>query len=115
MSLLKRKAAPDIRGFFTVAPADAIRPEEMTVVTLNGRRLILTRWQGQVYAFSSVCPHAAADLAQGTVFKGQVQCPDHGYCFDIRSGRPTWPEDEVCHLKRYMVKEEDGLVKVKLE
>ena len=60
-------------------------------------------------------PHAAASLSDGSLSRWKVSCPDHGYCFDIRSGRITWPEDEFYRLKRYDVTVEAGEVRVKLD
>ena len=37
----------------------------------------------------------------------------HDYCFDVASGRLVWPDDEPYRLRRYDVKEEGGVVKVR--
>ena len=41
---------------------------------------------GRFYGISSTCPHAGADLSQGTVHGGVVTCPGHGIRFDITTG-----------------------------
>ena len=114
MRFFKTKATPDDDGFFETVPAESVQPNQMAAVHINGQKLILTRWESKIYAFAAECPHAAADLADGWVSKWKVICPDHEYCFDIRSSRITWPEDENYRLKMFAVKEVDGLVKVKL-
>lgn len=86
----------------------------MIVVTVAHRRLIITRFQGRLYAFSTLCPHAAADLSQGQLYRGRIDCPDHGYRFDIRTGRALWPPDEVCRLTHFEVKESAGHILVRL-
>lgn len=113
MDFLKA-ARPDAEGFFEATAADSVQPNAMIKVKIEGRQVVLTRYEGQLYAFSAICPHAAADLSQGTLNRWKVCCPDHGYCFDVRSGRLLWPEDEPYGLRRYPVKEENGIVKVKL-
>ena len=112
--MIKQSSSPDSAGFYTVATADAILANQITLVHLDEQSIILTRWQGELLAFSSQCPHASADLAEGDLHRGCITCPDHGYKFDIRSGRVLWPEDEVCRLKRYAVLEENGTIKVRL-
>ncbi len=114
MRLFKSKAVPDADGFFQTVPTDAVQPEQLTAVTINGRRLILARWQDNLYAFTAECPHAAADLADGWLARYKVTCPDHEYCFDLRNGRILWPEDEFYRLKKYEVKEVEGVIKVRL-
>jgi nitrite reductase/ring-hydroxylating ferredoxin subunit len=105
---------PDRKGFYVAAPAAAVQADRITAVTVAGVPLILTRLDGRVQAVSARCPHAAGDLRRGRLRQGQISCPDHGFRFDVRDGRAVWPADELCRLKRYPVKEEDNLVKVKL-
>ena len=113
MGLLKRAKA-DAAGFYTAVAAAAVQENEMTAVKLAGKKVILTRWQGKLIAFSAVCPHAAADLSQGELHRGKVICPDHEYKFDVGNGRILYPPDETYCLRRYTVKEEDGQVLVQL-
>lgn len=111
----KSKPAPDSEGFYdTDIAAASVEAGSMTLVNAGGKTAVLTRVQGQLIAFSNVCPHAAADLSQGRLFDGQVKCPDHGYTFDLQSGRATWPEGEGCRLMRFTAKVEAGMVKVRL-
>ena len=115
MNLFRSKAKPDADGFFTTVAAESVQADQMTVVTINRQKIILTNWDGTLYAFSAECPHAAADFAKGWVSRYKVTCPDHQYCWDVRSGRILWPEDETYRLKKYPVKVEAGIVKVKLD
>jgi nitrite reductase/ring-hydroxylating ferredoxin subunit len=114
MPFFKPKPEPDSEGFYATVPADAVRQDQITAVHVGGRPLILTRVEGQLHAVSALCPHAAGDLTKGSLYRGRLECPDHHYRFDVRTGRTLWPEDEVCRLKRYTIKVEQGIVKVKL-
>jgi nitrite reductase/ring-hydroxylating ferredoxin subunit len=114
MKLFKKKMKPDEQGFYTAVPTTAIQPNQLTKVEINGQPILLTRWQDDLIAVSALCPHAAADLSQGDFYRGKIECPDHGYLFDVSNGRVLWPEDEVCRLKRFEAKEEAGVVKVKI-
>jgi nitrite reductase/ring-hydroxylating ferredoxin subunit len=91
-----------------------IQDGRITSITLNNTPIILTRIDQAIHAFSARCPHASGDLTQGDLHRGRIDCPDHGYRFDIRSGFPLWPPDEVCRLKKYLTKEENGLLFVKV-
>ncbi len=114
MNLFRKKSQPDAEGFVTaVAAADLPEGQTLSLV-LNGVKVILVRWQGSVYAVSSICPHAAADLSGGEFYRGKIECPDHGYCFDVRNGRTLWPEDEMIRLKCYPAKEVDEQIKVRV-
>ena len=107
--------ATGLDGFTPTLAAAEILPHQVTLFQIGDLRLILTRLEGQVYAFSSECPHASGDMSHSTISrKGRIDCPDHGYVFDIRSGRITWPEDENYCLRKYPVQEVKGVVYVKL-
>jgi nitrite reductase/ring-hydroxylating ferredoxin subunit len=114
MKLFRQKMKSDDTGFYTAVPTTAVKPDQLTKVEINGQPILLTRWQDELVAVSALCPHAAADLSKGEFYRGKIECPDHGYVFDVRNGRTLWPEDEMCRLKRFVVKEEGGVVKVKI-
>jgi nitrite reductase/ring-hydroxylating ferredoxin subunit len=114
MNLFRTKATPDADGYFATVAADVVQADQMTAVTINGHKIILTFWDGELFAFSAECPHAAADFGKGWISRYKVTCPEHEYCWDIRNGRILWPEDEMYRLKKYDVLVVDGIVKVRL-
>lgn len=113
MPLFKRTPAGDAEGFVATVAASAVAEDQMTVVRVAGKKLILTRHDGRFFAIDSACPHGAADLSEGSLHRGQLCCHEHNYCFDVASGHLVWPDDEPYRLRRYEVKVEDGVVKVR--
>jgi nitrite reductase/ring-hydroxylating ferredoxin subunit len=114
MGLFDKKVEADVDGYFPATAVSTIQDEAITAVTINGTKLILLRWQDEIHAMSGKCPHAAANMAEGDFYRGKVVCPDHGYVFDVATGRTLWPSDEMLCLKRYPVKIEDEIVKIKI-
>ncbi len=114
MSLLKRSGPAAEEEWIDVGTSAEIMDGEIFVVRIANRRVLLTRWEGQVVAVDNACPHAAAPLSDGVLSRWKLICPDHGYCFDIRNGRIVWPEDEAYRLKRYEAKEASGRVFLRL-
>lgn len=100
--------------FVRATAVSSIVDGEITAVTINGVKIILLRWQEQIHALSSKCPHAAADMTNGEFYRGKLECPDHGYVFDVKTGRTLWPEDEMLCLKQYPLKIENGAIYIKL-
>ncbi|BCX02613.1 MAG: hypothetical protein KatS3mg053_0551 [Candidatus Roseilinea sp.] len=89
----------------------------LRVKTANGYVVIaLTEAGGAqiVSAFTPICPHAMGDLSYGAVHNGQVECPVHGYRFDVATGECVWPAGEL-HLRVYPVQVVDSMVYVKIE
>lgn len=113
--MFTRKKQPDEDGFYpTEITAEAVRENEMTTLKIAGKPVILSRWADEIYAISGFCPHAAADLSKGELYKGRIDCPEHGWRFDLKSGRTLYPPDEACRLKKYKVKETNGRLFVQL-
>lgn len=62
-------------------------PEQgATRVTVGGRPLAVFRLGEHVAVTDAECPHAGGPLHEGTVVRGCVVCPWHGYRFDLASG-----------------------------
>jgi 3-phenylpropionate/trans-cinnamate dioxygenase ferredoxin component len=49
----------------------------------------IAKSQGEIYALADICSHADANLSDGDVGNGTVECWLHGSRFDLRTGRPT--------------------------
>jgi 3-phenylpropionate/trans-cinnamate dioxygenase ferredoxin component len=114
MPLFRRKDGPDSEGFYPtgIAPED-LGESEMVTILIGRDYAIVTRAGGELAAFSNICPHAAADLRKGRLARGQIKCHEHGYTFDVRSGRATWPEGEGCRLMRFEVRVVAGRVRLR--
>jgi nitrite reductase/ring-hydroxylating ferredoxin subunit len=84
----------------------------LTAITLQDQAILLTRWQGEVYAIAAYCPHASGDLSQGSLYRGRLDCPVHGYRFELTSGRCLWPPDDNYRLRHFAVSEIDGVITV---
>lgn len=114
MPFFRRQTKADEDGFYpTELTPDVVGENEMVTASAGGETAIISRAGGELVAFSNVCPHAAADLRDGRIRHGQVKCLEHGYTFDMRTGRATWPEGEGCHLSRYEIAVRDGLIRLR--
>jgi nitrite reductase/ring-hydroxylating ferredoxin subunit len=87
-----------------VAEADDLIAAEsvITVQDVNGKKICVTRYQDQLYAFAHKCPHAGAHMNDGYIdATGNVVCPLHRYKFALRNGYNT--SGEGFYLKTYPV------------
>lgn len=60
----------------------------IAVVEVHSKKICITKYQDQWFAFAYTCPHAGGILAGGYIDKtGNIACPLHGYKFSLKSGR----------------------------
>ncbi len=72
----------------------------------------LTRIEGRVYAFEDRCPHRGTALSQGVLNRGVVECPRHGWRFDVRTGTRV-DGLATARLQQYSVREmADGTLRI---
>jgi nitrite reductase/ring-hydroxylating ferredoxin subunit len=65
-----------------------------------------------VWAVHDECPHAFQPLQGGRVRNGWIQCPQHGACFDIKTGAPQNTRITARPVLVFPVRVEDGRVLV---
>jgi nitrite reductase/ring-hydroxylating ferredoxin subunit/uncharacterized membrane protein len=73
-------------GTVVGARSGELKPNQMKLLHVNGRRIVLARTEDGFVSFDDHCTHRGASLADGTIACGVVQCPWHGSQFDARSG-----------------------------
>jgi nitrite reductase/ring-hydroxylating ferredoxin subunit/uncharacterized membrane protein len=69
-----------------VARADELEVNQMKLLRVSDRRIVLARSEDGYVAFDDRCTHRGGSLAGGAMICGTVQCPWHGSQFDTRTG-----------------------------
>jgi uncharacterized membrane protein/nitrite reductase/ring-hydroxylating ferredoxin subunit len=96
-----------------VARADELKVNQMKLLHLDGRRLVLGRTEEGYVAFDDRCTHRGGSLAGGVMIGGVVQCPWHGSQFDCRKGAvEAGPAEKV--IRTYRVAEREGTIRLTL-
>ena len=82
--------------FVKVAKVGEIRDNTMIAVTAGDEEILLAKVNGELFAISEWCSHAAGMLSMGELHADQyeVECPIHMGYFDLRTGEPTAPPPE---------------------
>lgn len=63
-------------------------------VTCAHRTLCLTRFEGKFGALDNKCPHQGGPLGEGSIEKGLLRCPWHGWDFHPITGKPPGDFDD---------------------
>lgn len=51
--------------------------------------IVVVRTARGVFAYEDACPHTGWRLSAGDVYDGQLECPGHGWTFDLETGQCT--------------------------
>jgi nitrite reductase/ring-hydroxylating ferredoxin subunit/uncharacterized membrane protein len=94
-----------------VATTDELKPDQMKLVRVAGRRIVLARLSDGYAACDDRCSHKGGPLCDGTLTGGVVQCPWHGSQFDVRTGEVK-AGPAVQGIRTYAVAEDGNQVKL---
>ncbi len=98
--------------FVTVATVEEIPPGTGKTVEVRGIWIALFNVAGTFFAVDNTCPHAGGPLGEGHLTDEVVECPWHGWQFNVRTGeRPGNPNFTVACCP---VRIEGNLVQVAL-
>ena len=105
--------------YFAVLSRD-IPTGKMQRVIIAGEPINVGRDEADdIFALRDICPHRAAPLSAGCLKSGTVECPYHGWRFDVRDGHCTEIpalvdgssiQPEKISVKTYPVRETGALV-----
>lgn len=70
----------------TVAKVTDVPPGTARTVEVGGTLLALFNVNGTFYALANCCPHAGGPLGEGTLRGEIVECPWHGWRFNVQTG-----------------------------
>jgi nitrite reductase/ring-hydroxylating ferredoxin subunit/uncharacterized membrane protein len=105
----KEARVPRRAGEAVVADADELQVDQMKLLRVGERRIVLARTEEGYVAFDDRCTHRGGSLAGGLMSCGTVHCPWHGSQFDVRSGEVrAGPATEP--IGTYAVRQEGGKV-----
>ncbi len=100
-------------GFHQVADSDSLVEGRGIEVVWQGNIIAVFRHSGGLYAIDGLCAHQGGPLARGKLCEGKVECPWHGWTYDLISGANA----ATCQpmLRTYPVREQDGKIEIDLD
>lgn len=72
--------------FVRVASVSDVEPGKVKEVSANGKTIALCNVGGTFYALDNVCIHRGGPLGEGYVEGHKLECPWHGWQFDVKTG-----------------------------
>jgi nitrite reductase/ring-hydroxylating ferredoxin subunit len=68
-----------------------VPPGRVALVSAGERWYALVNLDGVFHALDNNCPHNGGPLGKGELIGKDLQCPWHGYTWNVADGRNTWP------------------------
>ena len=79
-----------------IAKVSDVPPGSCISVEADGVGVALCNLNGSFYALNNTCPHAGGPLGEGTLLGEILECPWHGWRYNVRTGeRPENPDFKV--------------------
>lgn len=101
------------KGLIEIANANELQVNQMKLIRLKDKRIVLGKTENGYVAFDDRCTHRGGSLAGGTMICGIVQCPWHGSQFTVTTGElKAGPAKEK--INTYVVREANGKVVLEL-
>ena len=92
---------------------DHLPVQGFRAVTLDGRSVLIGRANGRLFACLDRCPHAGAPLKIGKLRGDELECPRHGWIFNVLTGSSV-PENPTIRLTQCPVRIDGTAVLVHL-
>ena len=73
--------------FVRVADKAEVPANQMMIVVVGGKDVLLANVDGSYYAIANKCTHLRGSLAKGVLEGSIVTCPRHGSRFDVKTGK----------------------------
>jgi 3-phenylpropionate/trans-cinnamate dioxygenase ferredoxin subunit len=65
-----------------------VKPGQIVQVTVDGEPVALANVGGELLAIGDICSHEYVELHEGWLEGDEVECPQHGSKFSMRTGAP---------------------------
>lgn len=100
-------------AWLEVLDSQALKEGEGSEVLHHGNVIAVFRHEGRLYAVDGLCMHQGGPLARGKLANGTIQCPWHGWMYELATGNNAVTCQRM--LRIYPVREIDGKIEIDLE
>jgi len=69
-----------------VAEISELSPGKAKMVEVEGMRIVLIQLDNGYYAIDDTCTHEEVSLSDGYIEGEEIECPEHGSRFNIKTG-----------------------------
>jgi len=100
--------------FVRVCGESDIAEGEIKAFDIEGKSILLARRGDKIYALEDSCSHDGAELSDGDLVNGQIQCARHGGRFELETGAAA-QMPAVVGIESFKVEIKDGEIYVSIK
>ena len=93
-----------------IGPISKYKNGNQWLVEIESRPVALFKHDGNYYAIKNSCAHQGYPLAEGNLKGCMVECPLHGWVYDVTNGNCLSLPNKKIPI--YEIREKDGKVRV---
>ncbi len=98
-------------NFVSVAKVSDFDIQQAKCGEVEGKSIALFKLGDEFFAIDDTCTHKGGPLRDGNIEGDEIECPWHGACFNIRSGKVTLDPAEE-DVSTYDVRLLDDMIEV---
>jgi len=70
-----------------IGPLKKFENDNKWIIEVENKPISLFKYENQFYALKNGCLHQGFPLAEGNMKKYMIECPLHGWVYDVRDGK----------------------------
>jgi len=101
-------------NFVSVAKVSDFDNQQAQCVEVEGKSIALFKLGKEFFAIDDTCTHEGGPLSDGNIDGDEIECPWHGACFNIKSGKVTLDPADA-DVSVYAVRLSGDMIEVDVE
>ena len=99
-------------NWIKIGPVSKYQKSNQWLVKIKNRPIALFLYEKKYYAIKNSCAHQGYPLAEGNLKDYMIECPLHGWVYDIRDGKCLSLKNKNTLI--YSVRERNNLLEIKI-
>ena len=95
-----------------VGPVEDYLDGNKWIIHINEKPIALFKYEEKFYALKNSCLHQGFPLAEGNLKKYMIECPLHGWVYDIRDGKCLSLENR--YTISYKLRLQEGILEINM-
>mgnify|MGYP001026423561 FL=1 len=101
-------------SFIAAFPESELENNTSRAIELGGKKVLVCRAGGELYAVENRCSHQEAELTGGRIRGCFISCPLHGVRFNLKDGEPAGQLTRVA-ITTYPVQITNGVIEISID